>query len=164
MKELSVTINTERLYKEIDAITFKKVDASMVEVSDRAQNAVSSDRSESLDKGIINCYIQNREATLRIRLAFCLKVDEVASVSNNIRDSYSYTLLVPDTLPGVVAEGLVEKMHQYILRGTLHDWYIGQGVASPFSEEGLEQMLSGMVGLMRSGSVKRPLQPFGPRN
>lgn len=164
MKEISVTINTDRLYKEIDAITFKRVDASMVEQPDRSQNAVSSDREEGLDKGVMNCYIQNREATLRLRLAFCLKADDTASVSNEIRTSYEYTLVVPDTMPGVVAEGLVEKMHQYILRGTLHDWYTGHGVASPFSEEGLEYDLKGIVGVLRSGSVRRPLQPFGPRN
>lgn len=164
MKEISVTINTDRLYKEIDAITFKRVDASMVEQPDRSQNAVSSDREEGLDKGVMNCYIQNREATLRLRLAFCLKVEETPSVDNSIKSSYSYTLLVPDAFPDVVAAGIVEKMHQYILRGTLHDWYTGQGISSPYSEDGLGEMLKSIVGVLRSGSVKRPLQPFGPRN
>lgn len=164
MKEISVTINTDRLYKEIDAITFKRVDASMVEQPDRSQNAVSSDREESLDKGVMNCYIQDREATLRLRLAFCLKVEETSSVDNSIKSSYSYTLLVPDAFPDVVAAGIVEKMHQYILRGTLHDWYTGQGISSPYSEDGLGEMLKSIVGVLRSGSVKRPLQPFGPRN
>lgn len=164
MKEISVTINTDRLYKEIDAITFKRVDASMVEQPDRSQNAVSSDREESLDKGVMNCYIQDREATLRLRLAFCLKVEETSSVDNSIKSSYSYTLLVPDAFPDVVAAGIVEKMHQYILRGTLHDWYTGQGISNPYSEDGLGEMLKSIVGVLRSGSVKRPLQPFGPRN
>lgn len=136
----------------------------MVEQPDRSQNAVSSDREEGLDKGVMNCYIQNREATLRLRLAFCLKVEETPSVDNSIKSSYSYTLLVPDAFPDVVAAGIVEKMHQYILRGTLHDWYTGQGISSPYSEDGLGEMLKSIVGVLRSGSVKRPLQPFGPRN
>lgn len=163
MKTLSITIKKERIYADMDALTFKKVDASMVAESDRTQNAVSSDSNEEFDRGIIDGYIQDREASLRLKLAFCLVTEEENSVSNEIQESFSYDLILPEGMPNVVARGLAEKMHQYIVRGALHDWYAGQGVASPYSEEYLENRISAIVGTLRGGFIKRPLQPFGPR-
>ena len=43
MKQASITLYKKELYTDIDAKTFKRTDASLVQHPERTQNAVASD-------------------------------------------------------------------------------------------------------------------------
>ena len=75
-----------------------------------------------------------------------------------------YDLLVPESFDAQRLKVLARKMHIYIVQGIIHDWYAMQNMKGNVSEEDLKDLEAEVVYMLRSSSVKRPLQPFGPRN
>jgi hypothetical protein len=166
-KPATITIYKKAVLASIDAQTFKRVDGVLSAESDQMKNALSSDSEENLDKHILHEHMENRDANLRRRLTFCLVPDnENLSVSNLLevdKPTFIYNLTVPDTFDKQRLQSLAKKMHNYMVQGSLYDWYATQNMKGNVSATELEDLESEIVSMLRPSSVKRPLQPFGPR-
>lgn len=171
--EATIRIMKEIVLASIDAQTFKRVDGVLSAESDQIKNAISSDSEESLDKHILHEHMEQRDAVIRKRLAFCLQEldyyntgDEM--VATNLLETdipfFEYKLSVPEGFDRQRLQVLAKKMHNYIVQGTLHDWYATQNMKGNVSKEELDRLEDEVVCMLRSSYVKRPLQPFGPRN
>lgn len=166
-------IATIKLYKallitDIDAQTYKRVDGVLSGESDQLRNALSSDSEETLDQTILCRHLESRDSKLRSKLTFCLadQDDGDLSASNEIdqSESFNYSLEVPDKFDKQRCKMLAQRMHDYLLQGTLYDWYATQNMKGNVGSAELEEMESSIVSMLRSSYVKRPIQPFGPRN
>lgn len=167
-KPATITIYKKAVLADIDAQTFKRVDGVLSGESDQVKNALSSDSTEHLDEHILHGHMENRDANIRKRLAFCLDYyGEDLSVSNLLEidiPTFEYNLSVPDIFDKQRLKILARKIHNYIVQGTLHDWYSTQNMKGNVSAADLEDMESDIVCMLRSSFVKRPLQPFGPQH
>ena len=167
-KPATITIYKKAVLADIDAQTFKRVDGVLSGESDQVKNALSSDSTEHLDEHILHGHMENRDANIRKRLAFCLDYyGEDLSVSNLLEidvPTFEYKLSVPDIFDKQRLKILARKIHNYIVQGTLHDWYSTQNMKGNVSAADLEDMESDIVCMLRSSFVKRPLQPFGPQH
>ena len=167
-KPATITIYKKAVLADIDAQTFKRVDGVLSGESDQVKNALSSDSTEHLDEHILHGHMENRDANIRKRLAFCLDYyGEDLSVSNLLEidiPTFEYNLSVPDIFDKQRLKILARKIHNYIVQGTLHDWYSTQNMKGNVSAAELEDMESEIICMLRSSFVKRPLQPFGPQH
>ena len=167
-KPATITIYKKAVLASIDAQTFKRVDGVLSAESDQMKNALSSDSEENLDMHILHEHMEKRDADLRSRLTFCLLPDnEDLSVSNLLEvdnPTFVYNLAVPDTFDKQRLQSLAKKMHNYMVQGSLYDWYATQNMKGNVSATELEDLESKIVSMLRPSCVKRPLQPFGPRN
>ena len=167
-KPATITIYKKAVLADIDAQTFKRVDGVLSGESDQTKNALSSDSAEHLDEHILHGHMETRDANIRKRLAFCLDFyEEDLSVSNLLEmdiPTFVYNLSVPDVFDRQRLKILARKIHNYIVQGSLHDWYATQNMKGNVSLEELEDMESEIVCMLRSSFVKRPLQPFGPQH
>jgi hypothetical protein len=153
---------------EIDAQTYKRVDGVLAGEAEQIKNALSSDSEEVLDMNILHRHMEIRDAKLRNRLAFCLTMDDEESLSvDNIlekdKESFDYLLNVPDTFTRAKATSVAKMIHNYLVQGSIHDWFAIQNMKGNKSAEELDEMESAIVCMFRSSFVKRPLQPFGPK-
>lgn len=166
-KSAKITIYKKAVLADIDAQTFKRVDGALAAESDQVKNAVSSDSAESLDANILHGHMEQRDANIRKRLAFCLVPDEDELVVTNLLEmsepTFIYDLNVPDSFDKQQLRTLAKRIHNYLVQGVLVDWYSTQSMVGNVSAEKLEDMESEIVFMLRSSFVKKPLQPFGPR-
>lgn len=168
MKTAVITLFKAIIDKDIDSRTAKRVDASLDEASDRSQNAVASDATERLDGRLITRYRDLRDAQLRVRLRFCLVKEDTGTemrVDNvvKITPAYIYRLRVGDDFSQDDLEALSTKMNDYIIRGTLRDWYLNAGLPPVDDEDSLDDLLTDIASSLRGKSYgRRPMQPFGP--
>ena len=167
-KPATITIYKKAVLASIDAQTFKRVDGVLSAESEQMKNALSSDSKENLDKHILHEHMEKRDANIRERLTFCLVPDnENLSVSNLLEvdiPTFEYNLAVPDSFDRQRLQSLAKKMHNYMVQGSLHDWYATQNMKGNVSATELEDLENEIVYMLRTSFVKRPLQPFGPRN
>lgn len=167
MRTAVITLYKAIIDKDIDSRTAKRVDASLDQASDRAQNAIASDATERLDGRLITRYRDLRDARLRERLRFCLVKDTNTELrSDNVvvaEPAYIYRLNVADDFSQDDLDILSTKMNDYITRGTLRDWYINAGLPPIDDEDTLENLETGIASMLRGKSYgRRPIQPFGP--
>jgi hypothetical protein len=166
-KPATITIYKKAVLASIDAQTFKRVDGVLSAESEQMKNALSSDSEENLDKHILHEHMEKRDADIRKRLTFCLVSDDEDLTADNLLEvdvpTFVYNLSVPDSFDKQRLQGLAKRMHNYIVQGTLHDWYATQNMKGNVTAEELEDLENDIVYMLRSSYVKRPLQPFGPR-
>lgn len=167
-KPATITIYKKAVLADIDAQTFKRVDGVLSTESEQVKNALSSDSSEHLDEHILHGHMETRDANIRKRLAFCLDFFEDELYVDNLLEidvpTFEYKLAVPDVFDKQRLKILAKKIHNYIVQGTLHDWYATQNMKGNISLSELEDLESEIICMLRSSSIKRPLQPFGPRH
>lgn len=167
-KSATITIYKKAVLADIDAQTFKRVDGVLATEPDQVKNALSSDSSEHLDEHILHRHMESRDASIRKRLTFCLvSDDEDLSVSNLLEKDtpiFEYRLSVPDSCNKQKLQIIAKKIHNYLVQGVLYDWYATQNMKGGLSAVELEALESEIGCMLRSSFVKRPLQPFGPRN
>lgn len=163
----TITIYKQAILAEVDAQTFKRVDGILATESEQVKNALSSDSSEQLDKHILHRHMETRDAVIRQRLTFCLKADDKDLTATNLLNidmpTFEYKLLVPDTFDKQRLTVLARKIHNYIVQGSIFDWYSTQNMKGNVSASELEDIEASIVCMLRSSFTKRPLQPFGPR-
>lgn len=167
-KPATITIYKKAVLADIDAQTFKRIDGVLAGESEQVKNALSSDSTEHLDEHILHGHMETRDANIRKRLTFCLDFhDEDLSVNNLMEidiPTFVYNLTVPEVFDKQRLKILARKIHNYIVQGTLHDWYSTQNMKGNVSAAELEDMESEIICMLRSSFVKRPLQPFGPQH
>ena len=167
-KLATITLYKTLVLASIDAQTFKRVDGVLSAESDQMKNALSSDSEENLDKHILHEHMEKRDANLRRRLTFCLVPDDKELTVSNILEvdmpTFEYKLAVPDTFDKQRLQSLAKKMHNYMVQGSLYDWYATQNMKGSVTATELEDLEREIVSMLRPSCVKRPLQPFGPQN
>lgn len=168
MKLITIILHKTLIHEFVDVSTFKRVDATQNQASERSQNALSSDVEEASDGILITEYCDRRDSELRRRLKFCISdIDEEVEFDNTpaLEDrDYVYYLNVDNDFTNNDAKSVCKKMDTYIKRGAIFDWFIGAGLDAPDSETALNELLDDIVYTLRGRPWgKRPMQPFGPR-
>lgn len=160
-----ITIFKEEVYKDIERLTYKHVEASNIE-SPKQQNAISADTMETLDGGIIARHVEFRDAQLRrLMQAFLdercvLEADDVL----DLEKWFVYFLKVDTGFNDAMMQPLASHIHRFLVWGALYDWYaeIGSAQANVYGQE-LDNIEDDILNILRTPSrAKRPLQPFGP--
>ena len=166
-KEAIITIVKQALLADIDAQTFKRVDGVLSAESEQMKNAISSDSIESLDQHILYRFMETRDAAIRQRLAFCLIPSDDELTANSLLDergqNFTYWLTVPENCDKQRLQSIARRIHNYLVQGTLYDWYAMQNMKGNVGAAELEEMESAIVCMLRRSFIKRPLQPFGPQ-
>ena len=165
-KERTIVLTKKQIHYDIDALTYQLTESAMQGSDPKARNAVASDQGDAYNKSVMTRLTDYRDATLRRKLLFCLAEEEESESFSNSLDTdcdYLYKLVVPASFKGLKSLGL--KMHEYMVKGALLDWYIQSGisVSTAALAEQVNDLESEIVSMLRvTNSVKKPLQPFGP--
>lgn len=162
-----ITLLKVELDKSIDESTWKRVDATMGEASQRQQNAVMSDAQENNDGFLLEEYRDRWESRLRTRLKFCLvkRVAECLEFVNvqTYEPAYIFDLMVGDNFTVDDLRSIGKRMHEYIVRGATYDWYLRMGIEPTDNEQSIQQLEDDIVYALRGQAWgRRPMQPFGP--
>ena len=167
MKNVRITIYKVLVDNDIDKRTFKRTDATLDQNSERSQNAVAADSKEELDGSLIARYRDTRDARIRQRLRFCLKKPdtEVLEYTNIIKTdpTYVYELTVGDDFTANDLQSIGTRIHDYLVRGTLYDWYLNAGLQPLDTDDSLEELEDSISSSLRGKSYgRKPMQPWGP--
>lgn len=162
-KVRTVTLYRDKMTTEIDSITYKLGETSVADGTVR--DSISSDTEDSLDGNIIANLMDAREAQLRKRLEAFLKKEEILEVSNNPdqEESYVFTFCLPEDFNDSRLRPIAKVMNDYIVKGTLLDWYSRSGTA--FGADLVQEvgiLESRAVDLFREGFVLHPTMIYFP--
>lgn len=163
-KERRIEIVKGEVYKDIDLITHKHVDAR-TDLADRTGNAVSSDVTEDVDSAVLYRYVGFRDAKLRKLIEFALSKKKQGMANDLIPlegDKFVYDLTLDAEFNDSLLRPLAEYFHRFLVWGALYDWYtqFGMPQAAAYDTKSLEEDIAS--GLRGPSIVKRPMQPFGP--
>lgn len=170
-KTRTIRIIKANVYRDIDDLTYKYAEASDIP-SPKVENAIQSDVTENLDGHIMARNVEYRDS--KMRSCICNWIADadsdvlVVTDALKINESYiDYKLEIPATMKDSLLGNVASIIHRYLVYGALYDWYgagMGHKQADSYAKEltNLENEVQGM--LCAVGVVKRPLQPFGPKN
>lgn len=168
MKDLTIRLSKAILDNDIDQRTYKRVEASLQNASETSKDAVASDTQEDHDASIITRYRDHRDAKIRKRLIRFLVTEvpshEFVNRPKSPFPDYLYVFRVKDDFRTEIMEAIKDDLHEYIVRGTLHDWYKHAGIPAVDTDQELEEMENDILNTLRGKptNTTRPLQPFGP--
>ncbi len=162
-KERRIILRSENITKAIDTMTYKLADTA---IEGLAKDNVSSDREDNLDGAIISELLEGRVAALRKRLTFCLKPETIVEIDDdNVSEAeFVFNFVLPGKFNDAELRNARTFMHNYLVRGTLMDWYnkigvaFGQSMAYEVSE-----LESKVVDIFRKpGFVNHPTMFYQP--
>lgn len=162
-KERRIVLRSENITKAINRLTYKLADTA---IEGLAKDSVSSDSEDNLDGAIISELLSARVAVLRKRLTFCLKEETIIEIDNdNISQAeYVFDFILPGKFKDNELRNAGMLMHEYLVRGTLMDWYNKIGVAFGQSMVyEVTELESKVVDIFRKpGFVKHPTMFYQP--
>lgn len=166
MKTRRITIHTNKVFKDIDDLTYKYAEASSIP-SPRVENAIMSDSTEGMDGHILARNVEYRDAIIRSRMSSCLRSEAVQEADNSLSVAACivYDLCLDDEYEDSGLKVLAVLIHRYLVWGALYDWYaagMGSAQANAYAAQ-LSAIESQIINKTRASVAKRPLQPFGPR-
>ena len=166
-KNRLITIYKSEIYKAIDLLTHKHVDAHQ-DIGLQSANAVSSDSTEGVDLGVLSEFIQTRDALLRNTFQLSMEPATVESADNLIsieEPAFVYRFQVEDGFNDNTLKPLADLIQRYIVYGALYDWYGNMGMPqAEFYRLKLQGFDEQLDSILRGPSIaKRPMQPFGPQ-
>lgn len=164
MKTRKIILHKDQVLYDVEGLAYKFADATALE--GKAKNTVAADHNDTLDGRLLARIMEARDAQLRKRVKFAL-ISSDAQVSCNKPDGaneYVYDLLLSDKFDDTLLGVVKTQMHEYIVRGSLLDWYKRLGIQSVAVDAGeVSELEESIVSLLRTPSyMKAPLQPFGP--
>lgn len=168
MKDLTILLSKTMLDNDIDQRTYKRMEASLQSLNETGKDAASSDTEEDQDAEIISRYRDFRDAKIRKRLVRYLVTEVPSHVFTNRPKSpvpdYIYVFRVADDFRTEIMESIKDLLHEYIIRGTLYDWYRYAGLPATDTEQTLEALEDEILNDLRGKptATTRPLRPFGP--
>lgn len=165
MKTRKITLHKNEVHYDCEAHAFKLMDVIGPDV--KIKNAVAADSGDILDGRMLSRYTDLRDAEIRKRLAFCIAdgvVGEVDDIPSN-DPLYIYNISMADNVKDSLLIPVKTYLHEYLVRGTLYDWYEGCRISpNPIDKGEVESFLDKAVADLRGRSwVKAPMQPFGPQ-
>lgn len=166
-KDRTVTIYKQKVYEDIDALSYKYAEARPA-LHPQESNATSSDTAERLDGHIIARHVEFREAQLRRFMHFALKDDEVVTSANDLMildSAFVFNFSLPVDFKDALLDPLKDYIHRFLVWGALFDWFgasLGYAQANAYKKD-LDDIKNEIINMLRvPGWAKRPMQPFGP--
>lgn len=165
MKTRRIILHKDQVLYDIEGLAYKFTEAAAME--GRAKNTIAADHNETLDGRLLARMMDLRNAQLRKRVKFALTATNVSVSCDNPDENkdYVFDLSLADGFDDNMLEVIKTHMHEYIVRGTLLDWYKKLGVQTIAVDAGeVAELEESVVSSLRTPSyMKAPLQPFGPR-
>lgn len=140
----TIILDKDILFKKIEAITYKYMEASVPEGGD----PVSADTGDPLDKTILSGILDARDAVLRLKLAWLLRpsCERVFTNSPAAKTEYRYDIAVDEQISDNTVAAAVTLMEDYFIKGALMDWYQKLGhKTDPDMANELQQLESKVV-------------------
>lgn len=153
-----VSLHINQITKDIDALSYKLAETAIADEDTR--DSVASDSEDVLDGAVVSNLLGEREATLRKRLGFCLHEEVIYVVDNlfDINGVYEFKLQLPESFKDGNLRVAAKMMHDYLVKGTLLDWYnsIGSAYGTTLAAE-VSALESKVVDIFRvPNTVKHP--------
>ncbi len=125
-KRRKITLHKNNIVHDIDVLSYKLAETS---VDEPARDNVASDSETGLDGAVIAKLMDAREASLRKKLGFCLEDEEIIEIDNteDLEPDYVFELRLPIGFDDKELKTAVRLMHDYLVKGTLLDWYVSIG-------------------------------------
>lgn len=165
MKTRRIILHKDQLLYDIEALAYKFAEASGLE--GKPKNTIAADHNETIDGRLLGRMMDARNAKLRHRLQFALtsETQEVACDNPSTDSEFVFDLILSDSLRDDLVELAKTYMHDYIVFGVLVDWYRRHGLQTIAVDAGEVALLEdNIVSVLRGpSSMKKPLQPFGPK-
>lgn len=122
-----IRLGREGIFRDIDCLTFKLAETVVAEPE--ARDKVASDSEDSLDGALITSFMDARAAQLRKRLAFCLECECTVSVDDgsDLEPDYEFRFRLPAAFKDSNLKVAAKKMHDYLVKGSVLDWYTQTG-------------------------------------
>ena len=167
MKIMTIRILKHKIDEDVDHRTFKRMEVSLQGTSETTKDAASSDTEEDHDAVIVTRYRDYRDAKIRSRLIKYITneipSEEFVNALRSPRPEYVYTFSMPDNTRTELMGVVKDMIHEYIVRGTIYDWYKYAGLQPSDTESSLEELENDILRQLRGRpDTTRPLQPFGP--
>lgn len=131
LKERTVVLKVKDLFFDIDAYSYAL--SQMGAEIGRQNDAVATETESDYGKRTLRRIMEQRVALLRQTLKKCLKDAEDEAQKTDVlgeTDSYTFTFQVSTETQDSVFEPVKDLMHEYIVKGTLKDWYDYLGLSS----------------------------------
>lgn len=155
MKTLRVRLSKAIIDNDIDQRTFKRMEASFQNAPETSKDAVASDTEEDHDAAIVTRYRDYRDAKLRKRLIKYLEedssVEEFTNAPRSTEPEYVYTFSVPDDFRSELMGDISVMMHEYIVRGTIYDWYKYAGIEQKDNDSVFDELEDDILYNLGSG-------------
>lgn len=157
LKQRRIILHKSQILHDIDLFSYKLAETS---VEGDAKDNVASDSEDLLDGAIISQLMESRDATIRKKLSFCLREESIPVVDNttDLEGDFIYDLNLTPSFKDSELKTAVRVMHDYMVKGTLMDWYvqIGTSFGSTLGVEVL-QLESRIADIFRKpGFVRHP--------
>lgn len=168
MKYYSISINKNELFYDIDALTHKTTEAriDMPEKSSvKSTYAIKTDESE-LDRSLLTRMLDYRDSQLRAAISKYLSEETDDCSNNDLRQDvaeYIYSLEMRDDWNGNLLKPLTDKIHRYLVYGTLYDYYLKTSPELVNSLGEIDEIKEALLDILRKRNKNifiRPPRPF----
>lgn len=162
-----VFISREQLLFDIDSIT------ALVSRSRRSENGTQDNNLATSEtdgyRPILNRWINKYTDKAKARMAAYLWTPKKVATTDNLKDwkEQDITLRMPDWWDDTVYEMLVSAVHDYIVNGTLYEYFqITLTSQNPVTVDRMNLMddaynnIKAYVNTPKPGAVVKPIQPF----
>lgn len=164
MKTRKIILHKDEILYDVEGYAYKFTEAAGLE--GKAKNTVAADHNETLDGRLLARMMDARDAQLRKKLKFAVFASstEVSCNKPDEAQEYVYSLWLADKFDDTLLGAIKVQMHEYIVRGTLLDWYKRLNIQSNAVDAGeIVELEESIASSLRTPSYTRaPLQPFGP--
>ena len=164
MKTRNIILHKAEILYDVEGLAYKFTEAAGLE--GKAKNTVAADHNETLDGRLLSRMMDARDAQLRRKLRFAVFPSSATESCNkpDEEQDYVYNLWVADKFEDALLGAIKVQMHEYIVRGTLLDWYKRLNIQSNAVDAGeVAELEESIASSLRTPSYTRvPLQPFGP--
>lgn len=156
-KRKKIILKKEVIMKEVDRISYKLGEVAVDDTIKR--DRLQSDSNESLDSALLDTYMDEREALLRRRLAFCIEERNCESVASNDFEEpgeYVYDLVLDCRFPDSDLKVVCRIMTDYLAKASLLDWYKNSGTSfgQAFAEE-VDALEAHIIDILRGPNFVR---------
>ena len=155
-KTKKIVLHVDNILREIDQLSYKL--GETVLEGTPSKDAVSTDSDDTLDGDILRNLLDARDAQIRKRLAFCLTECDVEEIHDCDceRHVLVYEVSVPEDARAISMRAALTAMHDYMVKGTLMDWYnrIGTAYGATLAVE-VQQLESRIIDTFRLLSIQR---------
>ena len=155
MKTWTITLNKKDIFYDIDAITHDYAMASREGVTARERDAMSSDAEEQADHDVLTRFADNRVSSLVHHMSFAVAATTDTTSDDTLSSGdYTITLSVLDRCEDKVLDSITKLMHEYVVKGSLKDWYDLLGVSrGDLYSARLAEIEKLIIGLLLSRSI-----------
>lgn len=165
-KKSTIVINKQQVISKVEALAYKRTEASLNDTPLETQNAIQADASENMDSALLWSLLDSRDSEVRSKLLYCLvpedSRDMIVTNESDMEESYEYKVEVPEDFTRDQLITACKLINDYFIYATLHDWYVQHGIATTVDVQWLASLLRKIASAFRFDFMNKPLQPFGP--